>query len=251
MRAYFCLPQIRRLPNPKVLNPEFMKKSNPFLDIVISILVPSVILMRMSGDDKLGPTMALIVALAFPLGYGLYELFVNNNRNGVAVLGVISVLLTGGIGLFKIDAKWLAVKEAAIPLCIGIGVLVAAKFGYPLVRKLLFNPAVLNVERINGELESKQNSREFESKLDRANTFLAGTFFFSAVMNYFLAKIIVKSESGSTAFNEELGRMTLLSYPVIVVPSMIMMICIFYYIWRTIKNLTGLKLEEVLVADES
>jgi len=99
---------------------------------------------------------------------------------------------------------------------------------------------VLNVERINGELESKQNSREFESKLDRANTFLAGTFFFSAVMNYFLAKIIVKSESGSTAFNEELGRMTLLSYPVIVVPSMIMMICIFYYIWRTIKNLTGL-----------
>jgi len=76
-----------------------MKKSNPFLDIVISILVPSVILMRMSGDDKLGPTMALIVALAFPLGYGLYELFVNNNRNGVAVLGVISVLLTGKVWL--------------------------------------------------------------------------------------------------------------------------------------------------------
>jgi len=228
-----------------------MKKSNPFLDIIISIILPSAILMKMSGDDKLGPTMALIVALAFPIGYGLYELIANKNRNGVAVLGVISVLLTGGIGLFKIDAQWLAVKEAAIPLCIGIGVLVAAKFGYPLVRKLLFNPAVLNVERINSVLDSKQNSKEFESKLDRANTFLAGTFFFSAIMNYFLAKVIVKSESGSTAFNEELGRMTLMSYPVIVVPSMIMMICIFYYIWRTIKRLTGLKLEEVLVAEES
>ncbi len=206
--------------------------------------------MKFSGDDRLGPTMALIVALAFPIGYGLYELTFNKKRNFMALLGVISVLLTGGIGLLKIDAQWLAVKEAAIPLCIGIGVLVANKLGYPLIRKLLFNPAIMNTDRIHAELDKHDNRVQFDTRLDRANTLLAGTFLFSAVMNYFLAKLIVTSESGSSAFNEELGRMTLLSYPVIAIPSMIMMLAIFWFIWRTVNQLTGLSLEEVMVGSE-
>ena len=229
---------------------EQKKKPSPFLDLIISILIPSLILMKLSGEDKLGPTMALVVALAFPIGYGIYDFVVNGNRNIMALLGVISVLLTGGIGLLKIDAQWLAVKEAAIPLCIGIGVLVANKMGYPLVKKLLFNPAILNTDKIHAELDKKKNRQQFDLRLDRANTLLAGTFLFSAIMNYFLAKLIVKSESGSSAFNEELGRMTLLSYPVIAIPSMIMMMAIFWFIWRTVNRLTGLSLEEIMVAGE-
>lgn len=207
--------------------------------------------MKMSGDDKLGATNALILALAFPIGYGLYELLVNKKRNGMALLGIVSVLLTGGIGLLKIDAQWLAVKEAAIPLCIGIGVVVANKLGYPLVRKLIFNPKIMNIPRIEKELADKKNTEQFETRLDRANYLFAGTFLFSAIMNYGLAKAIVTSESGSSAFNEELGRMTLLSYPIIAIPSMIMMLGIFWYIWRTVNRLTGLSLEEVMVQDES
>ena len=207
--------------------------------------------MKLSADDKLGPTMALIVALAFPIIYGTYELLFNGRRNFMALLGIISVLLTGGIGLLKIDAQWLAVKEAAIPLCIGIGVLVANKLGYPLIRKLLFNPTIMNVEKIDRELDKKQNRQVFETRLDRANILFAGTFLFSAIMNYFLAKMIVTSESGSSAFNEELGRMTLLSYPVIAIPSMIMMLGIFWFIWRTVNRLTGLSLEEIMLTDEN
>jgi len=211
------------------------KKPSPLIDILVSILIPSIILMKMSGEDRLGPTTALIVALAFPICYGLYDLIVNGNRNVMAVLGVVSVLLTGGIGLLKIDAQWLAVKEAAIPLCIGIGVIVANKLGYPLVRKLLFNPEIMNTDLIQTTLDKKNNRSLFENRLNQANYFLAGTFFFSAIMNYGLAKAIVKSESGSSAFNEELGRMSLLSYPVIVAPSMIMMLAIFWFIWRTVS----------------
>jgi|GEM_PF-27205 len=227
------------------------QKPRPFVDLIISILIPSVILMKLSGDDKLGATMALVVALAFPIGYGIYELIFNGRRNLMALLGIVSVLLTGGIGLLKIDAQWLAVKEAAIPLCIGVGVLVANKMGYPLVRKLLFNPTIMNVEKIDQELNRHQNREAFETRLDRANILFAGTFLFSAIMNYFLAKIIVTSESGSSAFNEELGRMTLLSYPVIAIPSMIMMLGIFWFIWRTVNRLTGLSLEEIMVTDEN
>jgi hypothetical protein len=61
-----------------------------------------------------------------------------------------------------------------------------------------------------------------------------------------LAKLIVKSQPGTTAFNEELGRMTALSYPVIVVPSMIIMIAALWYLFHRIKQLTDLDLEQIL-----
>ncbi|PIE35090.1 MAG: MFS transporter [Gammaproteobacteria bacterium] len=224
-------------------------QNRPFVDLIISIVIPSIILMKMSGEERLGPSMALVVALAFPIGYGLHDLFRHGRKNPMAILGVFSVLLTGGIGLLKLEPQWLAVKEAAIPLAIGIGVLVAAKLGFPLIRKLLLNPAIMNIERINEELDKRGEHASFDQRLDRANYWLAGTFFFSAVMNYVLAKLIVTSPGGSPEFNEELGRMTLLSYPVIAIPSMIMMMAIFWYIWRTINRLTGLGLEEILVGD--
>ena len=109
----------------------------------------------------------------------------------------------------------------------------------------------MNTELIQKTLDEKNNAKLFETRLNQANYFLAGTFFFSAVMNYGLAKTIVTSASGSSAFNEELGRMNLLSYPVIVVPSMIMMLAIFWFIWRTVSKLTGLTLEEVMLTEQT
>lgn len=223
-------------------------KSHPFIDLAVSILIPSVILMKLSGPEQLGATRALLLALAFPICWGLYELIGHRKKNWIALLGVVSVLLTGGIGLLKLDAGWLAVKEAAVPSVIGIGVLIAHKLGYPVIRKLLFNPSIFDVARIESELDKRGTRSLFESRLDNANYLFAGTFAFSAVMNYVLAVWIVKSDSGTTAFNEELGRMTLLSYPMIAIPSMIMMLGIFYMLWRNIRTQTGLKLEDVMVA---
>ena len=218
------------------------------MDLIVSIVLPSVVLMKFSGADHLGPVMGLIVALAFPLGWGLYELIVHKKRNFVALLGLISVLLTGGIGLLKLDNQWLAVKEAAIPALIGIGVIISTYTKYPLVKTLLFNPKILHVDKINEKLEEKQNKAQLDKQLMNTNYLLAGTFFFSSVMNYILAKWIVVSPSGSEAFNEELGKMTLMSYPMIAIPSMIMMLGVFYYLWKTINKLSGLTLEEVVAA---
>ena len=64
-------------------------------------------------------------------------------------------------------------------------------------------------------------------------------------MNYVLATIIVTSKSGTEAFNEELGRLTLLSYPMIAIPSMLMMMGIFYFVWRQIRRMTQLETAEI------
>ncbi len=221
-------------------------KPRPWVDLLVSIVIPSVILMKLSGDDYLGSVMALVIGLAFPLSWGIFELVRYRKYNFIAVLGIISVGLTGGIGLLELDAGWLAIKEAAVPAVIGVAVLVSTRTKYPLVRTLLYNPTVLNVDKIQAVLKEKGSEKEFEARLLKASYFFSLTFLFSSIMNFVLAKWIVTSPSGTQAFNEELGRMTLVSYPMIAIPSMIMMIAIFYYLWRSIRRLTGYTLEEVM-----
>ena len=221
-------------------------KPNPLLEIGITIIVPAVILMRWSGADDLGPLRALFLALAFPVGWGLWDGWRRRRLNWLSVLGVVSTLLTGGIGLLALDAKWLAVKEAAVPGLIGLAVLVSNWTRWPLIRILVFNPDLFDVERVQRALDERRSAVQFELRLRTGTMLLAGTFFFSSVANYLLARWVVTSPAGTEAFNQELGRLTLLSYPVIALPSMLMMIGLLFWLARSAKGLTGLDLGDML-----
>jgi len=66
------------------------------------------------------------------------------------------------------------------------------------------------------------------------------------VLNFTLAVLILRSPAGSTEFNQELGRMTALSFPVIVVPCLIIGVVTFWYLLNRIKALTALSLDEII-----
>ncbi|HCG7070565.1 TPA: MFS transporter [Vibrio parahaemolyticus] len=221
------------------------KKSNPLFEILFNVFIPSFILMKYSGEEHLGTAMALVVALLFPVVYGGMDLIRNKKFNFISALGFISVLLTGGIGLLELDTRWLALKEALIPGLIGLAVLGSTFTRYPLMQKLVLNDTVLNLSLINERLKENCQSEAFERCLMSSNYLFASTFAFSSAMNYFLATWIVTSPSGTAAFNEELGKMTLYSYPMIAIPSMLMMFGIFYYIWRQIRAMTSLETEQI------
>lgn len=221
-------------------------RPNPLTELLITLILPSFILMKLSGPEDLGSLHAFLLALAFPFFWGTWSLFRERKVNMLAVLGLCSILLTGGIGLLQLDAQWLAVKEAAIPGLIGLAVVISACTGKPLVRTLLLSPTLMNVERIQENLRQRGNSLAFETRLKSATWMLGASFFFSSAMNYFLAVWVVTSPAGTQAFNEELGRMNLLSYPVIALPSMLIMLALFYYLARSLDQLAGLKLNEAL-----
>ena len=210
-----------------------VKRPNTFLELLYNIAIPSIILMKLSTDEYLGTVPALIFALLFPLGYGLYDFIKNKSMNFISLLGFFSTLLTGGIGLFELDVEWLAIKEAAIPSVIGIVVLISGFWGKPLIAKILLNPLLFNLDLIYQTLASKNKTDQFKARIQWANHLLASTFVFSATMNYLLAKWIVISPAGTVEFNEQLGEMTLLSYPVIAIPSMVMLIAIMFYVVKS------------------
>jgi hypothetical protein len=226
------------------------RPNNTFLELIYNIAIPSIILMKLSGDEYLGSMYALIVALLFPIGYGLYDFIKNKSVNFISLLGFLSTFLTGGIGLFELDVQWLAIKEAAIPLAIGLVVLISGFWGKPLIAKILLNPLLFNLDLIYETLFNKGKTDEFKAKIQRANHLLSIAFIFSATMNYLLAKWIVVSPAGTTQFNEQLGEMTLLSYPVIALPSTVMLMAIMFYVVKSVMKLTDLKLEQVLNAEK-
>lgn len=219
---------------------------NPLVEIVITILLPALVLMQLSGEARLGPTWALVLALAFPVGWGLREAITRRKLSWMALLGVVSTLLTGGIGLLKVDPFWLAVKEAAVPTLIGLVILGSNWTPWPLIRILVFNPTLFDVDKVNAALKARGTTVPFELRLRTGTLWLAGTFFFSAVANYFLTRWIVNSPAGTEAFNEELGKLTLMSYPIIALPSMVMMMGLMFWLARGAKALTGLELGDMM-----
>lgn len=138
-------------------------KTNPLLELLINIVIPSVILMKFSGEQDLGALPALLLALAFPLGWGAFDLARRRKVNLFAALGLVSILLTGGIGLLQLDTQWLAVKEAAVPGLIGLAVLVSTRTRYSLIQTLLYNPALIDVARVRERLEARGAAQIFEA----------------------------------------------------------------------------------------
>jgi hypothetical protein len=104
---------------------------------------------------------------------------------------------------------------------------------------------IFNLNLIYDALAKSNNTAQFKSKINRANHYLSITFVFSAAMNYWLAKWIVTSPTGTVEFNQELGEMTMLSYPIIAIPSFIMLISILFYVVKTMEKLTSLPLDKL------
>ncbi|GIU70420.1 MAG: hypothetical protein KatS3mg002_1656 [Candidatus Woesearchaeota archaeon] len=219
------------------------KKNNPFLEIIINIVIPSFILIKFSY--KLGQLNSFFLALSFPFLYSIYNFFREKKFNFFSIIGFINILLTGSLGFLKLEGFWFAIKEATIPFIIGISVIISIKFN-PIIKILIYNDSIINVEKVNNALEKRNNKSQFEKLIISTNYILASSFFLSSILNFLLALIILKSPPGTTEFNQELGKMNALSFPIIVLPSMVIIIFTFWKLINGIIKLTDLKLEEIL-----
>lgn len=213
------------------------------LNIGLNIALPALVLMFGGSWFGWPPWLVLVVGLAGPIGYGGWELVTKKKVNHISVLGLISVLTTGGIGLLQLDAGWVAVKEAALPLLLGVFVLVSAFTERPVVRTFLFDAEILDTDRIDAAIDERQSHADLARLLKIATLWVAASFVLSAVLNYGLASYLVTSESGTEAFNAELGQLTAWSLPVIVVPSMAITLAVMAWLLKGLQRVTGLDLD--------
>ncbi len=221
------------------------KRENILVNLVCNVVLPTLILMKLSKPEYLGPKLALLTALAFPVGYGLYDLATRRTFNFLSALGFTATLATGGLALLKLDPFWFAVKEAVVPSLIGLTVLVSHMVGRPLVRSMLFNEQVLNVGKIEATIVERSQQKAFAGLLWQSSGLLAASFALSAGLNFALARFLITAQPDTELFNEQLGRLTAWSWPVIVVPSMAMMMFALWRLLKGVERLTGLPMDEL------
>lgn len=231
------------------------RKENLVLNLICNLAVPTFVLMKLSDEPhlgrvwgilpRLGPQWAMVVALMFPLGYGVYDLIQRKKTNLFSVIGIASVLLTGTLNQLKADGFWFAVKEAAIPTLFGAAVLISMRTKRPLVRELLWNDQVIDTARVDGVLAERGRTGDLEQLLRKASFGLAFSFLLSAVLNFGLARYLLKSPPGTPEFNAELGKMNGLSLPVIMLPTMVVTMVVFWKLMSGLTQITGLEIDDI------
>jgi hypothetical protein len=190
--------------------PSAPKRENMLINLSFNLLLPILILRK--GDDWLGPGLGellggvpsdsmevasclLLLAILFPISYGTYDFFRRRKWNFLSILGALSALLTGGIGLIpELTVTHFAIKEAALPGILGILTVLTLKTKKPLIRLFLYNPEVSRVDLVEKALGERGTQKQFDGLMVKCTWLIASSFILSATLNYLLSDWIVVTE---------------------------------------------------------
>ncbi len=186
------------------------KRENMLVNLGFNLLLP-ILILRM-GDDWFGPGLGnllggvpsdsmevasclLLLAILFPISYGAYDFYRRRKWNFLSILGALSALLTGGVGLIpELTVTHFAIKEAALPGILGILTVLTLKTKKPLIRLFLYNPEVIRVDLVDQALAQRGTQKEFDGMMVKCTWLIASSFVLSATLNYLLSNWIVVTE---------------------------------------------------------
>jgi hypothetical protein len=249
-------------------------KEHPLANILVNVIVPVLILSYLSKDPDLqerlgkiarpwhiGPLWAMICALALPLGYGAWFYLKTRKGNFFSALGLVSVLLSGGLtvylwnknGTVKPNAGLLfGLKEALIPLVLGVAILTSHRSATPLIRVFLYNDSIFDIPKIENRVTEISAQTDYERLLHRATQLFAASFFLSSLMNLGLAQWFFHGFDSQAidaleTYNTIIAKLTGWGFAVIGVPIMIFLFFTLRCLLKGLRNLTGMKDDELML----
>lgn len=251
------------LPNPPPAPPP-AHQEHPLTNILVNVLIPVLALSYLSkeGDRPwhIGPVKAMVAALALPIGYGIWYFVKTKKPNAFSFLGLLSVLLTGGLtvylwnkdGSIKPNAHVLfGLKEASIPLVLGIAILASHWTSTPLLRVFLYSDSMFDIPRIESKVAERGQDRAYRKLLLGSTILFSTSFLCSTVMNFFLALHFLggldhTAPDALEQYNAQVAKITGWGFAVIGVP---MLLFLMFTLWRLLtglRRLTGLDNQHLL-----
>ena len=249
-------------------------QENPLANIFINVLIPVLALSYLSKDPEfqqaigkavkpwhIGPVKALMVALVFPIGYGVWHFMKTKKANFFSALGLISVLLTGGLTIFlwnkdgtvKPNADVLfGLKEASIPLILGIAVIGSHFTNSPLLRVFLYSDSIFDIPKIESKVGELNAAEGYRKVLFRATLMFAASFFISTFLNfglalYFLGDLDHTATNARELYNAQVAKLTGWGFAVIGVPILVFLFFTLRRLLKDLGSLTGLKDDEMML----
>ncbi|HSI63827.1 MAG TPA: VC0807 family protein [Candidatus Saccharimonadia bacterium] len=220
---------------------------NPLIEIVLTIILPSLVLDQLSKPERLGPLWALVVSLLFPLGFGVWCFVQKKGWNLFSILGFATILLTGSLGLLKLQAFWFAVKESTVPLIIGLAFPLSHRFGKPLINAMILQPHVMNLEALHGAITTPEKRTDYNQAVFRASCGMALGMVGSSIANFFLAMYLLGGKEPATeAFMKGIAKLNWMGMIVIGVPMMVVMLFVFFRLLKHLQRITGLERDDLM-----
>jgi hypothetical protein len=188
------------------------------------------------------PVWALVIASLIPLGYGIYCWMNKTGLNFFSVFGLIAIIMTGGLGLMKLGTFWFAVKEASVPVVLGLCFPLSFLWRKPLIEALLMQPQLLNATLIRRSVAQEPKASAFQQLLWKASLGMGGMMLVSAVMNFALAYWLLDGKTPQTPeHNSALSKLNWGGMLVIGVPMMAAMLLVLMNFLKGIERVTGLE----------
>jgi hypothetical protein len=249
-------------------------QEHPLANILINVIIPVLVLSYLSKDPDLqeklgkvarpwhiGPVKAMALALLLPLGYGVWHYLKTRKGNFFSALGLVSVLLSGGLtvylwnkdGSVKPNAGILfGLKEALIPLVLGVAILTSHRSTTPLIRVFLYNDTIFDIPKIETRVTEVSGQTEYEKILRGATRLFAASFFLSSLMNLGLAQWFFRGFDATAAdalekYNGIIAQVTGWGFAVIGVPILIFLFFTLRSLLKGLQKLTGFKDEELML----
>jgi hypothetical protein len=249
-------------------------QEHPLANILINVIIPVLVLSYLSKDPELqerlgkvakpwhiGPVKAMVLALVLPLGYGVWFFIKTRKGNFFSALGLVSVLLSGGLtvylwnqdGTVKPNAGLLfGIKEALIPLVLGVAILTSHRSASPLIRVFLYNDSIFDIPKIEKRVLEKSQQAEYDKLLLGATRLFAGSFFISSLMNLMLAQWFFlgfdsRAIDALEIYNAILGRVTWWGFAMIGIPILFFLFFTLKSLLRGLGRITGYSDEELLL----
>lgn len=214
------------------------------LNPIVNIFLPIAILLTLSDEDRLGPIPAVLLAIGIPATYGIAMLVRSRKVNAQSILGIVSVLLTGVIAVFRLDTALFPFKEAVVPIGFAIILIVSNRTSFPVV-KLLFD-MVVRKEKIEREVRDLGAERAYRAHIERCGLLWAGILTLSGILKFTLSSFIVTAPAATPEFNHQLATYEIAQMPTTMMVSMVLILSLIWYIGKGTARIVDSTPAEVL-----
>ena len=228
-------------------------RENPFLNLGFNIVIPVLLLNKGQDWTSLSPVFILLISLAFPFCYGLKDFILIKKINYISIIGLLNTALTGGFALLKLEGVYFAIKEGGVPLFLALVLIFSVILKKPIMEWMIFKSSLFNETKIKQQLKLKNNHLGFKKLMNQSTLFLSASLVLSAIMNFIVALYVfldidpsLTKQAQANILNKQVADMTWMGYVFIALPLSVVTVVIMFWIFKKLKFLTDLSLDEII-----
>ena len=212
--------------------------------LVVGFVIPTIVLLFLSGESRLGPLWAMVLALAFPLTLELYSLRIKRKPSLMSLFAIIGILVIGAISLLGLSEDWLALRRSIVYLAAALGLIIALHFKRDFVDRALAK--VINMDMVHAAARKKGVEKQLARHINKTSYVFAAFLLVIGAISYIVTIVFITATTGSSEFNAQYAELRILSLLYVTLLFFVGMTALLMYLVAGIEKLTGIKTEELL-----